>query len=81
MHTEKFRVHAGSRARTLRQQEQNKQAQQRYRQRKKAKVVEMESQVSAMQQQMTELQRVMKHNVALQVPTFATSSHSVLVEA
>ena len=58
----------GSRSmRTQRQQEQNKQAQQRYRARKKQKAVQMESQVVCMQQQMAELQRVMRHNVSLQV--------------
>ena len=58
---------SGRPARTPRQQEQNKQAQQRYRERRKLKVTEMEGQVGAMQQQLAELQSVVKQNVALQV--------------
>ena len=58
---------AAPRIRTQRQQEQNKKAQQRYRARKRQKAVQMESQVMCMQQQMAELQRVMRHNVSLQV--------------
>ena len=58
---------SGRPARTPRQQEQNKQAQQRYRERRKLKVTEMEGQVGAMQQQLAELQSVIKQNVALQV--------------
>ena len=53
----------------MRQQEQNKAAQQRYRARKKQKAVQMESQVVTMQQQMAELQQVMRYNVSLQVPS------------
>ena len=63
----KWAMAAGSRSlRTQRQQEQNKQAQQRYRERKKMKAEQLESQFSNMQQQMAELQRVLRHNVALQ---------------
>lgn len=53
--------------RTPRQQLQNKQAQQRYRERRKMKVTEMEQALAAMSQQVDELQGVMKQNVALQV--------------
>ena len=55
--------------RTPRQQLQNKQAQQRYRERRKMKVTEMEQALAAMSQQVDELQGVMKQNVALQVCT------------
>lgn len=54
-------------SRTPRQQEQNKQAQQRYRERRKMKVVTMESQLTTAQQQVLDLQNVLKQNVALQV--------------
>ena len=53
--------------RTPRQQLQNKQAQQRYRERRKMKVTEMEQALAAMSQQVDELQGVLKQNVALQV--------------
>lgn len=52
--------------RTPRQQLQNKQAQQRYRERRKMKVTEMEQALGAMSQQVDELQGVLKQNVALQ---------------
>ncbi len=63
-------VHAGALSRTNRtprQQLQNKQAQQRYRERRKMKVTEMEQALGAMSQQVDELQGVLKQNVALQV--------------
>ena len=53
--------------RTPRQQLQNKQAQQRYRERRKMKVTEMEQALAAMSHEVDELQGVMKQNVALQV--------------
>ncbi len=53
--------------RTPRQQLQNKQAQQRYRDLRKMKVTEMEQALGAMSQQVDELQGVLKQNVALQV--------------
>ena len=53
--------------RTPRQQLQNKQAQQRYRERRKMKVTEMEQALAGMRQQVDELQGVLKQNVALQV--------------
>ena len=62
--------HAGTLSRTNRtprQQLQNKQAQQRYRERRKMKVTEMEQALAAMSQQVDELQGVLKQNVALQV--------------
>ena len=65
-------MHAGSLSRTNRtprQQLQNKQAQQRYRERRKMKVNEMEQALAGMSQQVDELQGVMKQNVALQVRT------------
>lgn len=55
--------------RTPRQQLQNKQAQQRYRERRKMKVTEMEQALAAMSQQVDELQGVLKQNVALQDKT------------
>lgn len=55
--------------RTPRQQMQNKQAQQRYRERRKMKVTEMEQALAAMSQQVDELQGVLKQNVALQDKT------------
>lgn len=55
--------------RTPRQQLQNKQAQQRYRERRKMKVTEMEQALAAMSQQVEELQGVLKQNVALQSKT------------
>ena len=63
-------VYAGTLSRTNRtprQQLQNKQAQQRYRERRKMKVTEMEQALGAMSQQVDELQGVLKQNVALQV--------------
>ncbi|KAK9823855.1 hypothetical protein WJX72_005957 [[Myrmecia] bisecta] len=57
--------------RTARQQLQNKQAQQRYRERRKRKVVEMEQAVTVMSQQVDELQTVLKQNVALQEKNMA----------
>ena len=51
---------------------QNKQAQQRYRERRKMKVTEMEQALAAMSQQVDELQGVLKQNVALQVPNPCT---------
>lgn len=53
--------------RTCRQQLQNKQAQQRYRERRKMKVTEMEQALAATSEQLDELQGVMKQKVALQV--------------
>ena len=53
--------------RTPRQQLQNKQAQQRYRERRKMKVTELEGALAGMSQQVDELQGVLKQNVALQV--------------
>ena len=49
---------------------QNKQAQQRYRERRKMKVTEMEQALGAMTQRVDELQGVLKQNVALQVSSF-----------
>lgn len=68
-HSTGFRMSSGSLSRTNRtprQQLQNKQAQQRYRERRKMKVTEMEQALAAMSQQVDELQGVMKQNVALQ---------------
>lgn len=81
-------MHAGTLSRTNRtprQQLQNKQAQQRYRERRKMKVGEMEQALAAMSQQVDELQGVMKQNVALQVcttfhhvsPLLTTPHHSL----
>lgn len=69
-------VHAGTLSRTNRtprQQLQNKQAQQRYRERRKMKVTEMEQALGAMSQQVDELQGVLKQNVALQVQSLSST--------
>jgi hypothetical protein len=64
--------------RNARQQQQNKAAQQRYRERRKQRFHEMEAALTAVQEQMQSLGNVQNENLALQVHSFHPLSSSTL---